>query len=281
MKIIFTRIGLLFFVFALFFACKTEKQNNDAPNDIVYDTISVSEVYHIENDTLKPSCTLDIEYIYPVKYGKEEVLKTVQGELNFVLMEDEKYEKLSPAEAVNKYVEDYIANYKREVEEQYPEWKKSGEAGDYFSYQKTLASEVIFSKAEILSYQIVSTDDKGGANSSKFSRNVVFDLETGNVIQEKDIFLSGYKDFLNAVVVSKIMVQNKVTDVEDLVAYGYIGVEDLTSNNNFYVDDKGITYIFNPGDYSIFTLDIKVFLPYAEIKQILKEDSPISKFAGL
>lgn len=281
MKIIFTRIGLLFFVFALFFACKTDKQNNDAPNDIVYDTISISKVYHIDDDTIKPSCSLDINYIYPMEYSDQEILKSIQRELNFVLMEDEKYEKLAPKEAVDKYIEDYIANYKREVEEQYPEWEKSGEAGDYFSYRKTLVSSVVFDNAGILSCQVVSTDDKGGANSSKFSRNVVFDLETGNAIQEKDIFLPGYKDILNTLIVRSIMTQNKVADVEDLVAYGYIGVEDLTSNNNFSVDDKGITYIFNPGDYSIFTLDIEVFLPYAEIKPILKEDSPISKFAGL
>lgn len=281
MKIIFTRISLLFFVFALFFACKTEKQNNEAPNDVVYDTISVSKVYHIDNDTIKPSCSLDIQYTYPVKYDDAEILKLVQSELNFVLMEDEKYEKLSPVDAVNEYVEDYIANYKREVEEQYPEWQKSGEAGDYFSYQKTLASEVMFNKAGVISYQIVSTDDKGGANSSRFYRNVVFNLETGDRIQEKDIFLAGYKDVLNALIIRDIMEQNKVADVEDLVAYGYIGVEDLTSKDNFYVDDRGLTYIFNPGDYSIFTLDIKVFLPYAAIKTVLKEDSPISKFAGL
>lgn len=281
MKIVFIRIGLLFFVFALFFACKTEKQNNDAPNDIVYDTISVSKVYHIDNDTLKPSCSLEIQYIYPIKYEDEEILKAIQSELNFVLMEDEKYEKLAPKEAVDKYIEDYIANYKREVEEQYPEWQKSGEAGDYFSFYKELTSEVVFNKSGILSCQIVSVDDKGGANSSRFSRNVVFDLETGNTIKEKDIFLTGYKDVLNTLIVRDIMEQNKVADVEDLVAYGYIGVEDLTSNDNFYVDDKGITYIFNPGDFSIFTLDIEVFLPYAVIAPILKEDSPISKFAGL
>lgn len=281
MKILFTRISLLFFVFALFFACKTDKQNNNVPNDIVYDTISVSKVYHIDNDTIKPSCTLDIQYAYPKEYADKEILMAIQSELNFVLMEDEKYEKLSPADAVSKYVEDYISNYKREVEEQYPEWQKSGEAGDYFSYQKALVGEVLFSKADILSYQVVSVDDKGGANSSKFSRNVVLNLETGKVIQEKDVFHANYKDALNALIVRKIMEQNHVANVEDLVAYGYIGVEDLTSNNNFYVDDKGVTYIFNPGDYSIFTLDIKIFIPYTEILPILKEDSPISKFAGL
>lgn len=281
MKIKATLLSLTILLFFAFFSCKTDKKKADESNDIVYDTISVSEVYHIDNDTTKPFCSLDIHYVYPAEYIDKEILAAVQSELNYVLLEDERYESMNPREAVEKYVVDYIDHYKRDVEEQFPEWEKSGEAEDYFSYRKTLNSELKYSKGGLVSYQMVSTDDKGGANSSKFSRNIVIDLETGNTVNEKDIFLPNYKDALNTLLVSKIMRQNNVTNVEDLVAYGYIGVEDLTSNNNFFVDDKGITYVFNPGDYSIFTLEIRVFIPYAEIKSMLKEDSPISNLAGL
>lgn len=281
MKVLFIRFSLLLLGFAVLFSCKRERQNDDTPNDIVYDTISVSKAYHIDNDTTKPFCSLDIKYIYPEKYSNMEVVGVMQKELNFVLLEDEKYEKLEPTEAIKKYVEDYIANYKQDVEEQFSDWEKSGESEDYFSYQKTLNSEIMFDKGGIISYQMVSTDYKGGANSSKFSRNVVVDLKTGHAVYEKDIFVADYKEALNTLLINKIMKQNNVSKTEDLVPYGYINVEDLTSNNNFYVDDKGITYVFNPGEFSIFTLEIRTFLPYSEIKSILKEDSPIAGLAGL
>lgn len=281
MKIKATLLGLTVLLFLAFFSCKTGKGKADESNDMVYDTISISEIYHIANDSTKPFCSLDIQYVYPLEYSDMDLLATIQSELNYVLLEDEKYEKLSPVEAVDKYVVDYIDNYKHDVEEQFPEWEKSGEAGDYFSYRKTLKSELKYSKGGLISYQMVSTDDKGGANSSRFSRNVVIDLETGNTVNEKDIFSPNYKDALNALLIDKIMKQNNVTNVEDLVAYGYIGVEDLTSNNNFFVDEQGITYVFNPGGYSIFTLEIRVFIPYVEIRSMLKEDSPISNLAGL
>lgn len=281
MKTIFTPFCLFFFVFAMFFSCETNKKS-DTPNDIVYDSISVAKIYHLENDSTKPSCSLKIKYIYPVKYKNQEVLNKMQAELNFALMEDEKYEKFVPSDAVDKYVGDYIENYKQDASEQFPDWAESDDPEDYFSYYKTLETKVVFDRGGLLSYQIISMDYKGGANSSTSYRNTVINLKTGESIYEKDIYISDYKEFLNALLIKKIVEQNKVQNPEDLLMYGYWGIEDLTSSNNFSVDEKGITYIFNPGEYSAPTLgEIRVFLSYDEIRMVLKPESPISDLAGI
>lgn len=281
MKTILMRFSLVMLVFAMFFSCETNKKS-DTPNDIVYDSVSVAKIYHLENDSTKPSCSLKINYIYPVKYSNQDVLSKMQSELNFAFMEDEKYEKLSPKDAVDKYIEDYIENYKQDASEQFPDWAESDDPEDYFSYYKTLSTKVLFDKGGLVSYQITSMDYKGGANSSTSYRNAVINLNTGESIYEKDIYVADYKDVLNPLLIKKIVEQNKVQTPEDLLMYGYWGIEDLTSSNNFSVDDKGITYIFNPGEYSAPTLgEIRVFLPYNEIKTILKEDSPISGLAGV
>lgn len=281
MKTKLASFSLFILVFAVFYSCETNKKS-DVPNDIAYDTVSVAKIYHLENDSTKPSCSLKINYIFPVEYANKDVLSKMQGELNFALMEDEKYEKLTPTEAVNKYVEDYIENYKQDASEQFPDWAESDEPEDYFSYYKTLDTKVLFDKGGLMSYQITSMDYKGGANSSTSYRNIVINLNTGDGIYEKDIYIPDYKDILNPLLIRKIVEQNKVQKPEDLLMYGYWGIEDLTSTNNFSVNDKGITYIFNPGEYSAPTLgEIKVFLPYNEIKIILKEGSPISALTGV
>lgn len=280
MKAIITRLGLFFLVTFIWFSCNTDKRSN-TPNEITYDSISVSRIYHLENDSTKPSCSLRINYIYPVSYADSAVLTKVQRELNYVLLEDEGYEQLKPADAVNKFITDYIENYKREAKEQFPDWEKSGDTEDYFSFYKTLDSKVLFDMGGLLSYQVSSMDYKGGANSSTLYRNVVIDLETGKRVTENDIFIADYKKMLNAQLIRKILDQNKVMKPEDLLEFGYWGIEDLTSNNNFYVDTKGITYILNPGEYSAPSLgEIRIFLTYPEVDQILKNDSPISYLAG-
>lgn len=279
MKIILTSICLFVLSFAVFTSCKTDKKMN-TPNEIYYDSISVSRIYHLDNDSTKPSCSLKITYIFPVKFADENTLTTVQKELNFALMEDEKYEPMKPQDAINKYVEDYIEKYKTDAKEQFPDWQESGDTEDYFSYYKTLNTKVIFDMDNILSYQISSMDYKGGANSSTAYRNIVIDLKTGNILSEQDIFLPEYKKLLNAILIKKIITQNKVQKPEDLLEFGYWGIEDLTSNENFLADNNGLTYIFNPGEYSAPSLgEIRVLLPYNEIKDLLKDNSPISIFA--
>lgn len=281
MKTIFTSFCLFIFLFAIFLSCETNRKG-DTPNNIAYDSVSVTKIYHLENDSTKPSCSLKIKYIYPVEYKDQAVLSKMQSELNYALMEDEKYEKFVPADAVNKYAEDYIENYKQDASEQFPDWADSDDPEDYFSYYKTLDSKVIFDKGGLLSYQITSMDYRGGANSSTSYRNVVINLITGESIYEKDIYVPDYKDYLNPLLIRKIVEQNKVESPEDLLMYGYWGIEDLTSSNNFLIDEKGITYVFNPGEYSAPTLgEIRVFLLYDEIRMILKPGSPISGLAGI
>ena len=280
MKATFYYISLSALILMLAYSCKTEKKSN-TPNDIVYDSISIAKIYHLENDSTRPSCSLKIDYLYPTEYSDKQILTKIQQILNLVAMEDEKYEQLPPVDAINEYVEDYINNYKREAKEQFPNWKASGDSEDYYSYYKTLDSKILFDMGGLLSYQVSSMDYKGGANSSTAFRNVVIDLKTGEMITEQDIFMSDYKSELNSMIIKNIIEQNKVQKAEDLIEFGYWGIEDLTSNSNFSVDDRGLTYVFNPGEYSAPSLGaINIFLTYEEIINILKSESPISILSG-
>lgn len=280
MKVFAFSISLFILILSVLSSCKTDKKA-DVPNEVTYDSISVARIYHLDNDSTKPSCSLKIDYVYPVKYVDEKVLANMQKELNFAMMEDEKYEGLKPADAVAKYVDDYIENYKNDAKEQFPDWQDSHDTEDYFSYYKTLTTRVLFDRGDVTSYQISSMDYKGGANSSTAYRNVVIDLKTGSMVSEQDIFLPEYRKLLNEMLIRKIVAQNKVQKPDDLLELGYWGVEDLTSNDNFYVDNTGLTYIFNPGEYSAPSLgEIRVLLSYSEIRDIMKEDSPISNIAG-
>lgn len=279
MKFTSTHISLLFIFSILFFSCENKK--TDTVNNIVYDSISVSKIYHLDNDSTKPSCSIKINYIFPAKYEDSIMLAKIQKEFNYALFEDESSESLSPANAVDKYVTNYIANYKEAAQVQFPDWESSEDSEDYFSFYKTLNSQVIFDRGGIISYQTSSMDFKGGANSSTFYKNVNIDLKTGNVITEKDIFIPEYKKLLNTMLTDKIVGQNNVKTAEDLLEFGYWGIEDIAANNNFSIDDKGITYLFNQGEYSAPSLGtIKVPFTYSELYPILKDNSPISSFSG-
>lgn len=279
MKLIFIQISLFVIFFAAFSSCENKK--TDVPNDIVYDSIAVSKIYHLDNDSTKPSCSVKIKFIFPIQYTDSAILHKIQKEFNYALLEDESYEALTPANAVDKYITDYITNYQEAAKVQFPDWADSEETDDYFSFYKTLGSKVLYDKGGIITYQTSSMDFKGGANSSTFYKNVVFDLKTGEVITEKDIFIPEYKKLFNQMLSDKIIAQNNVETAEDLLEFGYWGIEDIASNNNFLIDENGLTYIFNQGEYSAPSLGaIKVPFTYNELYPILKDNSPISNLSG-
>lgn len=268
-------------IIILFASCNGKNQDAASTNDIALDTIRINRIYHIDNDSTKPSCSLKIKYIVPTKYSDTIVLDKIQHEINVSFLDDSLYGSMQPKAAVEKYIDNYIESYKEDVKTLFSNWDESDESEDYFSYYKTLESSIIYNKCNILSYQIKSIEYKGGANAYTGYKNIVINLKDGNSINEKDIFVEGYKDALDQMLLFKLVQQNKVKNADELFELGYSRIEDFTSNNNFLVDNEGITYIFNQGDYSIPTLgEIKITLTYNELKLILKEDSPISILAN-
>ena len=58
-----------------------------------------------------------------------------------------------------------------------------------------------------------------------------------------------------------------------------IYVADLTSNDNFRLDDKGMTYTYNPYEIAPFAIGIiEVFIPYEEVRQLLRPQSIIFNY---
>ena len=100
----------LFFLGMFVTGCNTNiKQTAD--NDIKFDSIRVDKTYHLLDNPDNPNCNLQLSFTYPAKFSDKEILKKVQND--FVLSYfGENYENLPPEEAVAKYTEDYLNNYK-------------------------------------------------------------------------------------------------------------------------------------------------------------------------
>lgn len=272
---------LTFSCLILFSACKNNKDAKEV-NNITYDTITVLKVYHLDNDPSQSSYTLDVKYTIPSNYENKDVLAKIQRELNSVVFEEERYTNYTPQDAAENYALDCINNYKdqasfRDVNEEIVD---GGE--EYPSYNKILRTEILFNQAKLISYQVSSEDTKSIGESFRNFRTIVFDLNTGNLLTEDDIFLNQYESILSPILKTKIMAQKNIKESEDLIDLGYWGIEDITPNNNFYVNEKGITYIFNEGEYAARAIkEIRVFIPYDEIDNILKHNSPISILTGV
>lgn len=267
-------------ILTLFFTSCRHKQEI-ASNDIKFDTISISRYHHLNNDSTLPSCNLKINIIYPLDYKDKEILSKIQKIFTSGFCDDN-YANMPIKEALEKYTEDYIKNYIDDAKFFFDETRANeAESQDkYFSYYENLSNKILFNKADLVSMQIIQSNKKGNNKSFRQFLNYVIDMKTGNTIDEEDIFNEGYEKGLNAIFKEKLLTANNAKSIKDLEDdFGYMGIDEMTPNNNFLVDEKGITYVFNKGEYSVPKSDeINIFVSYNELRHILKEQSPISMF---
>jgi hypothetical protein len=271
--------ALTIFVGSLVGSCEPKQTLYN--NNVRFDIITVTKTHHLKNDSTQPSCNLRIQFVYPSACSDAQTLKPLQ-QLFLSRFFGESYADLNISEAIDKYAMNYVHNYEKDAdiffsdkagrlsEESYPD--------NYFSYYETLSSNIMFNKAGLLSFRIIRTNFKADkTNSFQQSANYVYNLNTSNLLTEDSIFGEGYEKVLNMIFKDKLLEANNVETINRLESLGYFGIEEIMPNGNFLVNEKGMTYTFNRGEYSALQLDeINIFLSFEEIGGILKENSPLS-----
>ena len=286
----------LFFIIALLhISCENERQ---APiyvdNYIEFDTITVVERHHLAGDTLNPFCEIRINFVFPVS-SKSVSVDTLQRffvESVFGVS----FSELSPKEAVQRYVQLYIENYiaaARIFSETAREHIATARTTDgvheerlmndvFFSYSETLSNTITYNQHGVLAFQVKQSNKRGGFIAFDSFRNYVIDLQTGTQVTEYDIFNPEFEIALQRLIIASLLEQNGVRTIDQLEELGFFGIEEIVPNGNFLLDDRGITYTFNKGEYSVYQIDAPVvFIPYRNIRTLLRRDSVAARLADL
>lgn len=249
-----------------------------AENDIRFDSIQVEKTYYLLEDPDNPNCNLQLNFTFPSQFHDKALLRKLQDHFVFAYF-GESYKGLTPEEAAARYTEDYLAAYK-ELETDFKkelEWEDDLPVGAWFSYYEMLSDEITYNRNGLLSYTVYFENYTGGAHGAHSYTNHVLNLNTGNALTEEDIFVDDYLYKLAPVLVDHIAAQNKVENAKELENIGFFSVEEIAPNGNFKIDDAGIIYTFNEYEIAAYVVGAThVFLPYDEIRYLLRPDSPIA-----
>lgn len=123
----------------------------------------------------------------------------------------------------------------------------------------------------------------GAAHGYHGIKYFTFDLKNNKRITESSIFVSGYQEKLNALLLKYMMEQYGARDFSDLLEKRLLLVdkENILPNDNFSVSPQGITYCFNEYEISAYAAgDTKVTIPFYELKGLVKESSPLYKYCS-
>ena len=294
-RIKLTIFALFLVISLLHISCENERR---APiyvdNYIDFDTITVIERHHLSGDTLNPHCEIRINFVFPVS-SKNISVDTLQRffvESVFGVS----FSELSPEEAVQRYVQVYIENYianARIFSETAREHIATARTTDgvheerlmsdvFFSYYETLSNTITYNQHGVLAFQVKQSNKRGGFFAFDSFRNYVIDLQTGEQVTEYDIFNPEFEIALQRLIIASLLEQNGVRTIDELEELGFFGIEEIVPNGNFLLCDSGITYTFNKGEYSVYQIDAPVvFIPYRNIRTLLRRDSVAARLADL
>ena len=268
------------------YSCKHIKQTDN--NALGFDTLLVNKVYHQSNDESQPACNLQITFVYPKAEEEEKSSRNLQS-LFIEKTFGESYSTLSPKEALKVFTSLYVNEFDNFIREDDPDNHddldefgiESEEMGEYL-YYLILKDSIVYNKNNFLSFLVEKHIYEGGAHGSSSLYGYVVNLGTGKPINEDSFAGINYSKNLSALMAQKLAEENGLSDPQELENIGYININDIAPNNNFTLNEKGITYYFNEYEIGAYFLGVtKIFIPYEELNLYISKENPISSIIGL
>ncbi|MDR1678339.1 MAG: RsiV family protein [Prevotellaceae bacterium] len=221
-------------------------------------------------------CTVEIHFLFPEKFSDKEALTKIQQTL-LVYSFDSTSSNYTATQAIDSFAVSTFNNFNDLIATAFKKNEnRTNPVINRHSESYIMNTDILLNEKSILSYQLSRYTDSGGAHGLENTQFLVFDLETGNKLTQRDLFEEGYEPRLAELLKQQIMVDKGFESEEQMLFNGYFSLENIKANENFSLENEGITYIFNPYEIASYATGATVVsIPYEKIKPLLKKDSPI------
>ncbi|MEZ5082434.1 MAG: DUF3298 domain-containing protein [Bacteroidales bacterium] len=143
-----------------------------------------------------------------------------------------------------------------------------------FNWEKRLSMDVRYNANSIVSLSFEKYGYTGGAHGIKIKEFFVYYLNWNKQLQLNDIFIAGYNSALNKLLDSKLRKINGIKADESLRDAGFF-IDRLECTENFYVNNDGMGFYYNVYQLASYAMGAtELFLPYNDIKHLLKNNHP-------
>ena len=279
MKAILIKFLFIFSLAGLLIGCNiAEKRISE--NNIQFDSLLVEKTYHFFDVDTNPKCSLHINFVYPVNYSNKEVLDQIQQQFVSDFFGNE-YANLMHEEASEQYTDNFIKNCK-EAEKYFAIEMENHEMEIdeiWYVNEESITDEIVYNRNDLLSFVVCKAYYYGGAQGGHNYANRIIDLKTGRRITEDEIFIDDYHGDLTKIIIDAIALSNNV-EIAELENIGFFNLEEIYPNNNFYVDETGITYTYNEYEIAAYIVGpVSVQIPYENIRHLLRRECPVSELA--
>jgi hypothetical protein len=217
-----------------------------------------------------PSATVEISLLCP---GKK-LNKVLKDSIDYIITGFMNYkpEKIkSPELLMENIVFDFFQSYREATD---------GIEGIQhfasFNWTKKLSMNIRYNENHIISIGFEKYGYTGGAHGINIMKYVVLDMHQNKRLELEDIFGEDYQLQLIKLLDKKLRRINGILPDENLRDAGFL-VDQMEISDNFYVNNEGIGFFYNVYQISPYAAgSTELFLPFAELKNILKADIPFN-----
>lgn len=259
----------------------TETEAGNGAKTLSFSSYREKKKVSVGNNPQYPFCDIDINMVYPSGFYDKGKLKKIQ-DIFLANTLGESYAGLPPTQAGQLYVQKYIEDYQEEMQGYIDELKKKGEPFDpeneeWMNYTLSLSTNTLFDSHSIWSYGCQTYTYTGGAHGMSGTVYQSIDTETVHAILLSDIFAEKETALLTALLKRELMKKEGVGTEEGLTEKGF-WPENLSPTENFYVDQKGITWLYNPYEIAPYALGtIRITLSYDQTAPYILPDCPVRR----
>ena len=256
----------------VFFSCKQKTIKTEEKD--------YTKKYFLVSDTSKGSLKVEIQIEIPVDFENKSILDSIRKTI-----------------ITNLFREEYVSHPNDSIVEQFSnelalDYRLNNapmvsllDSGSVYSFnnEHILSGFSLLSDKNIYAYGIERYVFMGGAHGLETRNYLNFNLKTGKVITENDLFVADYKNKL-AELIKKRIIEESREYKEEKNSEPILNLEDtdfwtdsIKPNGNFYITDESINYVFNPYEIAPFYLgQTEVRIPFDRLTGLLKPNSPIA-----
>lgn len=137
---------------------------------------------------------------------------------------------------------------------------------------------MIYHNCDLAIFKKSSTTKKDGKASLSNNTFFTIDLSTIKPVTLADIFDENNYATINDALKKQLLTKNNCSNSDQLAEVGYFNIDNLSINDNFTVDEKGISFHYNPLEIACYAVgEVVITLPFEDIKESIKTDSPICR----
>lgn len=249
----------------------------EKPKNFHTETYHITDKQYLTEDTTRGALSIDITLEFPVEYSDRKLLEKIKAQIITNLV-GEHYISVEQDSILPRFVrelkEEYITNNEMVVDK----LEKTG----FLVLNNSFIMEgfALLNDEAIFSYGISRDVDFGGNHPTRTRFFYNYDLRTGDLLTEKDIFREDALDSLALLMrkeVIRLSAEKEEMPTIDSFEDTVYNPEAIRPNGNFYINDEAICYVFNPYEIAplAYAFETEIVLPYPLIRSLLRADSPI------